>query len=122
MLAGTREHFPPASATSRGVILPCCYECNGLANTQSPFDFEKRSKLVKEKIRKRYSKVLETPSWSSDELMEMGYAMRTEIETWQKERRIVQSRLAWNAMSYLASIDHRNDFAQFLADYGSTIE
>jgi hypothetical protein len=122
MWANTKEHFPPASATPRGVILPCCKECNVLVGTSNPFDFEKRVDLVKNKLKRRYRKVLEMPVWSEDDLEDTGFAIRGSIEEWQNERRIAKSRLAWNAMSYLASIDHHNAFARFLADYGSITE
>jgi hypothetical protein len=122
MLAGTGDHFPPATLSLRGVILPSCQECNGFAGTLSGTDFDGRVKVVKAAISKRYKRVLNMPVWSADELDEVEYAMRRGIEAWQEERRIAQSRLAWNAVTYLASIDHHNDFARFLADYGFTTE
>ena len=61
------------------------------------------------------------PPWGTDELQEMGRTLKGEIRSWQKKRRIIQSRLAWNAESYLASIDKDNVFADLIAEYGITI-
>lgn len=31
--SNNKEHFPPISLTNKGVILPCCKECNSIAGT-----------------------------------------------------------------------------------------
>ena len=121
MIANSREHFPPASLTMRGLLLPCCLECNALAGTGHPADFALRSKMVKNKLMHRYRKALKVPIWESEDLSEMGRTLKGEIKAWQRKRRIIQSRLAWNAESYLASIDKDNVFADLIAEYGITI-
>ena len=122
MLAETKEHFPPASLTHKGLILPCCRECNRIAGTLCGADFQQRIQIVKTAIGRKYKRVLNMPVWTMEEMEDLGYAMKEGIEAWQKEKRIAKSRIAWNAMSYLASIDHHNAFARFVADYGSTME
>lgn len=119
-IATSREHFPPASLTTKGLLLPCCLECNALAGTESGTDFALRAEIVKNKIRHKYQRALMVPLWGSDELDEMGRTLKGEIETWQRKRRIIQSRLAWNAESYLASIDKNNVFADLIAECGIT--
>ena len=119
-IATSREHFPPASLTMRGLLLPCCIECNDLAGTESGTDFALRAQIVKNKIKRKYRKALMVPPWGTDELQEMGRTLKGEIRSWQKKRRIIQSRLAWNAESYLASIDKNNAFADLIAECGIT--
>ena len=120
MIADSRDHFPPASLTMRGLLLPCCLECNALAGTDHPVDFALRSMMVKNKLAHKYRKALKVPVWKSDELGEMGRTLKGEIKAWQEKRRIIQSRLAWNAESYLASIDKDNAFADLIAECVTT--
>jgi hypothetical protein len=122
MLANSRDHFPPATLTMHGLLLPCCLECNSLAGTENGTSFSLRAELVKDKLRKKYQKALDVPSWGSDELNEMGHQIKRDIETWQKKRRVIQSRLAWNAESYLKSIDKSSAFAKLVAECGITTE
>lgn len=117
-IATTRDHFPPKSLTMRGLLLPCCGECNSLAGTDNGTDFGLRADLVKIKLRKRYRKILMVSVWGSEELSEMGKSLKREIRTWQERRRIIQSRLAWNAEGYLASIDKDSAFAELIAECG----
>lgn len=121
MVANSREHFPPASLTMRGLLLPCCTECNALAGTDHPVDFALRSRMVKNKLMYRYRKALRVPVWKSEELDEMGRTLKGELKAWQRKRRIIQSRIAWNAESYLASIDRDSVFADLIAECGTTI-
>lgn len=122
LVANSREHFPPASLTMRGLVLPCCLECNAFAGTSNATDFFARANMVKDKLKRKYRKFLMVPLWDSDELEEMGWIMKEEIRAWQKRRRIIQSRIAWNAEHYLASIDKNNAFANLIAECGITIE
>lgn len=119
MIAESRDHFPPASLTMKGLLLPCCLECNSLAGTDHPVDFDLRAKMVKNKLMHRYRKALKVPIWTSEELDEMGRTLKGELKAWQRRRRIIQSRLAWNAESYLASIDKDNVFADLIAECGT---
>lgn len=122
MVANSRDHFPPATLTMKGLLLPCCIECNTLAGTDYGNDFFCRAELVKFKLMKKHHKALNVPPWNLDELGEMGDLMKKEIEIWQKRRRVIQSRLAWNAGDYLTSIDKNNAFAKLLAECGITTE
>lgn len=78
--------------------------------------------MVKDKLRRKYRKFLMVPLWESDELEEMGWILKGEIKAWQERRRIIQSRIAWNAENYLASIDKNNAFANLIAECGITTE
>lgn len=110
-IASTVEHFPPKAHTCRGFLLPSCSECNILAGTEWPTDFEKRAEYVKSKIEKRYTKLLTLPEWNKTEIKQLGRGLREGVEAWQKMQDIARKRVAWNAMSYLTSIDLSNDFA-----------
>ena len=104
------EHFPPVSYSMHGFILPCCAECNVLAGTNYPRDFEARADHVKGRLRVRYGLQVGTPNWSNQEINELGPMLKVEAKKWQKTTKISKERVAWNAISYLASIDQCNDF------------
>jgi hypothetical protein len=110
-LANTEDHFPPASCTNSGFLLPCCKECNGFAGT----DFCKRAEMVKKKIEKKYKKILAMPEWDWEELRKIKANLRKEIKKCLEQKKSAQLRLAWSAESYLKNIDLNNDFAYRLA-------
>lgn len=111
-VANTEEHFPPKSYTMHGYKLPACSECNSLAGTAHPTNFEARSDYVKGKLRSKYSKHLSVPDWSDDEIEELNYNLREGVKVWKKQKQIIKDRLAWSVQSYLASIDQSSDFVQ----------
>jgi len=110
--ANTDEHFPPASLTPNGYLLPACRECNSIAGTTWATDFEERTRHVKAKLRLKYRSHLETPEWSTEEKDELGYNLRKVVELWQTQKTVLNERLAWNAVAYLLSIDHNSVFAE----------
>lgn len=110
------EHWPPRSFTHRGMLLPCCLECNCMAGARSPINFRDRVKIVKDGIRTKYKKALKMPNWDDEELEEMSYSMRCDIQKWKTIKEKVNYRLAWNAEVYLSKIANGKDFAAILAE------
>lgn len=110
------EHFPPATFSARGFILPACSECNRLAGTEYGTDFEKRSDRVKDKIRSKYARAVATPDWSPEEIGELGRGLRSGVVAWNEKIKTTRRRLAWSAVAYLQSIDHNNDFVPVYAE------
>jgi len=82
------EHFPPATYSRNGVILPVCRECNGLAGTTWATDFIERVAHVREKLRHKYRNVLESPEWAQWELSELSYSLRQKVQKWQELRKL----------------------------------
>ena len=44
-------------------------------------------------MERRFKKILQTPEWSEEELDDLGYAMRTEVENSLKMKETVQNRI-----------------------------
>lgn len=88
----------------RGFLLPACRECNGLAGTDYPYNFSARAALVKSKLRNKYSRLINTPEWSQDEIRELGRNLKTSVKGWANKRTVVMRRLAWNPIAYIAGI------------------
>lgn len=119
--ATTDDHFPPASFSNEGFILPCCSECNSLAGILWPCDFERRAEAVKQGLRRKYRKYLQTPDWAPDEIAELGHNLRGTVQSCQIAKDLVKQRIAWNVVSYLASIDHSNRFVPIVAEESDSI-
>jgi len=119
-MADSVDHFPPKSASVMGFLLPACKECNNLAGTDYPFDFENRAKLVTEKLRKKYNKILGTSEWSKDEMRELKYSLNRMVRSWEELRKIIRRRIAWNAISYLSCTALTRNFVQFNVEISST--
>lgn len=56
------------------------------------------------------------PAWDAEELEEMSYSMREHIKSCERTKKIVEERLAWNAKSYLSSLESVKDFAAIIAE------
>lgn len=121
MLATNLDHFPPVSSMPRvGVLLPACGECNRFARDLYPYDFSKRLQHVKDRIRWKYRRILQTPAWSADELDELSGSMRREIARWRDVRRITHGRLAWDAIAHLRHFVSTPSFAAHGAESART--
>lgn len=116
------DHFPPKSAGPYGVLLPTCRQCNLFAGTSWPYNLGNRVQLVHTKIARRYRRVLATPDWEDEEIEELRGQLKTRVKTWVELKRIVQRRLAWNAVSYLACIDRGKHFVPWNAETGTTLD
>jgi hypothetical protein len=71
---------------------------------------------VKARIRMRYRRQLERPSWMPEEIEELGPGLRRRVAAWRESEIRTKRRLAWNALVYLANIDHNNIFAPIYAE------
>lgn len=116
--ANTVEHFPPASYSLGGFLLPACIECNLIASTFYPIDFLSRCEYVKSKLKKKYKKQLMSPSWDDEEISSLGRNLKKGTIVWKKQKEIATKRLAWNALSYISNIDHNNDFVLIYVEEG----
>lgn len=93
------EHVVPRHTRLPTYTLPSCRECNGLAGGILFRSFRDKSAYIKSKILKRYGFVLKTPEWDREELREMGYAMRKQIEAYEAARKSIRRRIDWDWMA-----------------------
>jgi hypothetical protein len=110
------DHFPPRAVTNYGLLVPCCRECNSHISTLYAFSFKDRSLLAKDKIRKKYSKLLRIPEWDEEELNDMAPHMRDSVLDGQRIQEIIKQRLAWDSWSYLKGIDIKNDIERVVVE------
>lgn len=107
--ATDREHVYPRAYIQRmqaegkvipQTIVPSCRECNQLAGDKVFRSKAAKARFIGSKIAERHAAILETPDWSTEEIAELGYALRTAVRTMLAQRDAVRARLAWNERTY----------------------
>src|SRR5690554_2344513 len=80
----TLDHVVPVSfnATSRkkvkfnkADVVPCCGDCNNLLGNVFLHTVGSRAGFLAEKYKKRFKKLLKSPDWSEEELLELGESL-----------------------------------------------
>ena len=92
------DHFPPVSQYVHGSdswLVPSCSECNSLAGDSIQYTLEQRRAYVREKLSKRYRKLLNMPEWSDEELNELGESLRESVVRALHEKHHIESRISW---------------------------
>lgn len=96
---GYRDHVIPVSYTStirsfhKGATVPCCKECNSTLSDKMYCSVPDRAKYLFDRYTYKYKKLLETPSWSDDELEEMSNTLKKGILDRLAKREIVSDRI-----------------------------
>lgn len=75
--------------------LTSCAECLELGKQMEAQTLGKKRRAIHHRLSIRYGKVLELPAWSAEELDDLGYNLRTDVEAGQRRRRAVEQRLTW---------------------------
>lgn len=113
--ANSIEHWPPAYYTGQGYLFSACLECNLTAGFRHPFDFEVRAKYVLDRYRVKYTKLLAS-TWTLEEIEELDGHLQEGMRQWRANKQRLLRRIAWNAISYIRSIDRDNIFAPVHVD------
>ena len=109
---GDLDHVPPVGQlqefrTLYGeptyVLAHACSECNGLLGQTIQPDILARIDAAKERLRRRYTTILSTPSWTDEELTHLRGWLRTYVTGEEVKRRRVLARLAFNG-GYAAAL------------------
>jgi hypothetical protein len=79
----------------RTMTVPACRECNCLLGSQYFSTLAARKAWLKERLRRRYRRVLQMPDWAEEELEELRYNLRVAIEASLARRDTVRQRLRW---------------------------
>jgi len=82
-------------------LVPACRECNALAGASVQHYLSERIVFVKERLQKRYARLLRTPSWSVDELAEMSPEFRDRILLIHHSKQFIRDRLAFDYFTWV---------------------
>lgn len=88
-LSGSARH-----RSSLGPTVPACMECNGVLGNRMFDTLADRAKYVEKSYRRRYKKLLASPKWTVDELLEVGPSLRASIMQDAGKRLQVEEQIA----------------------------
>jgi hypothetical protein len=107
MPATCRDHVVPVTVwrayesigikppENRILMVPSCRECNSFLGSTIQRTLEERKRFLKQKLRKRYKKLLASPLWKDDEIDALGPHLKGMIRDLQNQQKIVRLRLSW---------------------------
>jgi hypothetical protein len=72
-----------------------CRECNNLASSSLQDSLTERRGFVKDKLRKRYKRILALPTWTDTEIDELGYNLQVFVRSSAKWRDFIKQRIAY---------------------------
>lgn len=75
--------------------LSSCRECLELSAKVDARTIGEKRRAIHHWLSVRYGRVLELPAWDDDELNELGYNLKTDVEAGQIRRREIVSRITW---------------------------
>lgn len=74
-------------------IVPTCYECNRMAGKRYLGTPKQRKNYIKTKIAEKYKKILQSDSWSDDEILELDGHLKEHIVIYQELKKLILARL-----------------------------
>jgi len=80
---------------NRILTIPCCTECNHLLGANYQRTLKERKLFLKQKLRKRYKKILNLPNWNENEIKELKSHLQQFVRKGIEEKRIIKERLKW---------------------------
>lgn len=78
------------------ILVPSCHECNMLLRDSVHHTLQERIATAKFRLEHKYRKVLATPDWSTEELMEMAPWLIAGILQSLELKKMLQNRLAFD--------------------------
>jgi hypothetical protein len=103
--ATSADHFVPLSvidalsdviADRKGLVLvPCCGQCNSIAGARMFNTIGAKRRYIQDRLRYKYRRHLECPRWSTEEVEELGWSLKTAILSAMAIRQWIEERLAW---------------------------
>ena len=109
----TMDHVVPVSVNdvsrekakwSRKHVVPCCRECNSLLGSLYLLTVWERAGYIETKLESRYKKILNTPEWDPEDLSELGYKLRKDIQEKLEAKRVTLCRVQHAEWVYTSGI------------------
>ena len=79
----------------RILLVPCCRECNSILGATVQETLHERKQYLKDRLKQKHKKLLESPDWAEDELSSLGPTLRGAVERFAAEKLILRQRIAW---------------------------
>lgn len=100
--ADTVDHVVPVSVAayayisrSKRIKVSCCRECNSIGGNMYFRSIGAKRRYIQEQLKRRYSKYLNLPNWTEQQLEQLGWTMRQSIEQAIRLRELIKERINW---------------------------
>jgi hypothetical protein len=80
---------------NRILTVAACHECNVLLGASYFDTLAERKNHLKQKLKKRYARLLSMPEWTEDEIKQLRGRMRDHIRGEMARRALMRQRIAW---------------------------
>lgn len=77
--------------------VPCCSECNTLANNKPFFYIREKRRYIQGLLKKRYKNTLHSVVWEKEELSELGKNLRSHVVRKQRDLALAELRCCFPA-------------------------
>lgn len=95
-----REHVIPvvfwgfrSYDDKRQWIVTACRHCNSLASTKLFFSIPEKANYILSRYKTKFKKILRTPTWTEEELKDLDYVLRKNVESNLLARSVLGSRM-----------------------------
>ena len=105
MPAWTTDHFLPLSVVSAldgivirpngRVLVPACGHCNSVARDALFKTVAAKRRYIQKRLAEKNAKLLSLPTWTDEQLKELGPNLRAKIKADINRRRVIEDRIAW---------------------------
>lgn len=75
--------------------VPACQECNSTGGPQVFNTVGEKRRYIHDRLRHKYAKLLNSPTWHEHEIDELGYELQTHIRSAERAKRVIRARLFW---------------------------
>lgn len=83
------------------ILVPSCHECNGLLSNTVQHTLKDRIEEAKGRLEYKYKKILASPDWSTEELLEMAPWLQSEIIRSMELKKLMQARIDFAIFTWL---------------------
>lgn len=90
------EHVVPKCTRLPTYTVLACKECNGIASVRLFPSFAEKQAYIITKLKKKYQKIITTPEWTEDELVEMGPGLQGHIRMFSEAAKSLRRRVDWS--------------------------
>ncbi len=106
-LATTKDHVVPYSfagglpsrlrkgGRDAGKTVPACHDCNSWLGSRMLLTVTERKKAIAESLPKRHAKLLASPAWDVNELLEVSKSLQAIIVRTAEQRAKIEKRIQW---------------------------
>lgn len=74
---------------------PSCFECNSILGSKIILTLKDRRKYVYEKLKLKYASCLRMPTWSEEEMQELGRNLQDDVRSRATFGNVLRKRLAY---------------------------